>query len=252
MKRTTASLATSLWISPLWSCHSLSNKSAPSWSPLKSHSRLFVSNNGKKSYVPDGLTPDEYRKIKQQESDRLKNMNFGMFGPRFRQSERPDGDWFLTPSLWTTGFKSNVMSSSNGDNNGDSTSVFKRVAKFGKKYAAAYFLAFVAVDMLLTMATTLKAVETTKWGLIKAGLILFVLKQRKQLGLVIWKTNTIKCIVAGVLTYPWQLYIEHANRKWQASKRQTVITTSIAMLAVSVLWSLILVGLRRSFGVLGG
>jgi phosphotransferase system glucose/maltose/N-acetylglucosamine-specific IIC component len=142
------------------------------------------------------------------------------------------------------------MSSSTGENNGDSASVFKRVTKFGKKYAAAYFLALVAVDMLLTMATMLKAVETSKWGWIKAGLMLFV--HRKQLVLVIWKTNTIKCIIAGVLTYPWQLYIEHANRKWQASKRQTVITTSIAMLAVSVLWSMILVGLRRSFFVLGG
>jgi hypothetical protein len=219
---------------------------------LKSQSRLFVSNNGKKSYVPDGLTPDEYRKIKQQESDRLAKMNFGMFGPRFRQSERPDGDWFLTPSLWTTGFKSNVMSSSNGDNNGDSVPVLKRVVEFTKKYAAAYFLAFVSIDMLFTMATTLKAAETTTWGLVKAGLKVKVLQRRKQLGLVIWKANIIKCLAAGVLTYPWQLYIEHANRKWQGSKRQTVIATSSAMLGVSLLWSLIIVGLRSSFGVLGG
>jgi hypothetical protein len=139
-----------------------------------------------------------------------------------------------------------------GDNEGDNTSLLKKVVKFGKRYAPAYFLAFIAFDALFTMATTFKAVETTTWGLVKAGLKLFFLQRRKQLGLVIWKINTIKCLVAGVLTYPWQLYIEHANRKWQFSRRNIVITTASAMLGVSVLWSLVLVGLRRSFGVLGG
>ena len=49
------------------------------------------------SYVPLGLTADEYAKIKRKEKEELAKMNFGMFGPRFAPSSTPGGDWFLTP-----------------------------------------------------------------------------------------------------------------------------------------------------------
>ena len=243
MKRTTVVLAATLWMSLLWSCcFSFSHRSASLLSPRKSCSRItrhFLTKNVK-SYVPDGLTPEEYQKIKQQEAERLKKMNYGMFGPRFRPSERPDGDWFLTPSLWTTGFKSNLMSSREKDDmelkGGDRR--LERVVNFGKKYLPASFLVCTAVHVLFAIATTLFA-DKMMWRF-------------KQLGLSIWKVNCIKCLVAGMLTYPWQLFIERANRRWMWSKRWTVLTATAAMLGVSVLWSLIVVGLPRSFGVFGG
>lgn len=251
MKRTTVVLAATLWMSLLWSCcFSFSNRSASLLSPRKSCSRItrhFLTNNVK-SYVPDGLTPEEYQKIKQQEAERLKKMNYGMFGPRFQPSERPDGDWFLTPSLWTTGFKSNPnrekddMELKGGDRR------LERVVNFGKKYLPVYFLGFTAVHVLFAMATTLFA-DKMMWRFKQLGLSIWkvirikclVMWRFKQLGLSIWKVNCIKCLVAGILTYPWQLFIERANRRWMWSKRWTVLTATAAMLGVSVLWSLIVV-----------
>lgn len=55
-------------------------------------------------YVPDGLSPEEYEKIKQKEASDVKKKNFAMWGPRFQQSDGPPGgDWFLMRNLWTTG-----------------------------------------------------------------------------------------------------------------------------------------------------
>ena len=39
------------------------------------------------SYVPDGLTEEEYRILKENEEEKLKSMNFAHFGPRFQKSD---------------------------------------------------------------------------------------------------------------------------------------------------------------------
>jgi hypothetical protein len=40
---------------------------------------VFVSLVG---YVPDGMSPEEYRKLRQKEQDKVKNKRFGAFGPQ--------------------------------------------------------------------------------------------------------------------------------------------------------------------------
>jgi hypothetical protein len=68
-----------------------------------------------KGYVPDGLTPEEYAQIKKREQQELASKDFGAFGPRFKKSSRPQGDWFLAPTLWTSGFQ---LSEINGASSG--------------------------------------------------------------------------------------------------------------------------------------
>ena len=59
------------------------------------------------SYVPSGLTEKEWNEIKRKERQELEKKEFGAWGPRFARSERPDGDWMITPNLWTRGFNAN-------------------------------------------------------------------------------------------------------------------------------------------------
>lgn len=42
-----------------------------------------VAKRSYKGYVPDGLTLEEYTKIKEEELKKQRSMNFGMWGPRF-------------------------------------------------------------------------------------------------------------------------------------------------------------------------
>jgi len=58
-------------------------------------------------YVPDGLTREEYEQIKAKERTEVKKKNFAMFGPRFKPTGAPEGDWMVNSSLWTGGFNSN-------------------------------------------------------------------------------------------------------------------------------------------------
>ena len=79
------------------------------------------------SYVPEGLTQEEYMKIKSDEMAKQQNMNYGAWGPRFKLIDGdPDSNWFNLPSLWTSGFNSNPKGST-ADLGNSSTALVKMI-----------------------------------------------------------------------------------------------------------------------------
>ena len=112
-----------------------------------------------KSYVPDGLTEEQYRKIKNEELIKQQSMNFGMWGPRFKQT---DGDpefwnWFSSPTLWTGGFASNYNGKNNigggssaSDNNGfGGRTIANLLVLYLRRYALAYLMMLLSTQMLV-------------------------------------------------------------------------------------------------------
>lgn len=80
------------------------------------------------SYVPDGLTQEEYMKIKSDEMAKQQKMNYGAWGPRFKLiNGDPDSNWFNLPSLWTSGFNSNPNVSTSADLGDASTALAKMI-----------------------------------------------------------------------------------------------------------------------------
>ena len=60
-----------------------------------------------RSYVPDGLTAEQYSKLKSEELAARRGKDFGRWGPRFQAQGAPEVGWFNLPSLWTRGFDAN-------------------------------------------------------------------------------------------------------------------------------------------------
>ncbi len=80
------------------------------------------------SYVPAGLTQEEYMKIKSDEMAKQQKMNYGAWGPRFKLIDGdPDSNWFNLPSLWTSGFNSNPKGSTSADLGDASTALVKMI-----------------------------------------------------------------------------------------------------------------------------
>lgn len=96
------------------------------------------------SYVPDGLTEEEYMKIKSDELAKQQKMNYGAWGPRFAPaSGDPDNNWFNLPSLWTVGFNSNpeagLLSSRSTDRGGEMmTLLFLKMVVGLRRYLLPY------------------------------------------------------------------------------------------------------------------
>ncbi|KAK1736483.1 hypothetical protein QTG54_013083 [Skeletonema marinoi] len=104
------------------------------------------------SYVPDGLSEVEYTKIKLEEYRKQQKMQYGAWGPRFKQVDGdPDNNWFNLPSLWTTGFNSNpnaLSSSRSADIGGETATVFARMLVNLRRFLLPYMTLLLSVYLL--------------------------------------------------------------------------------------------------------
>jgi len=194
-------------------------------------------------YVPDGLSKEEYDAIKKEEADRLKKMNYSAFGPRFLRSKRPDGDWFLMPTLWTGGFDSNRRVSNNDNDEGQS--LFSLIKNFIQQWWPAVFLSYLAIDVGIAMEASLRAAEMRPRKLIVTFVKAFVWAKRQNMWLVWWKAQTVKCALTAILTYPMQKWMDYAETKWSWSRKFTAIVSSTVMIGGSLGWSVLLVILKH-------
>mmetsp|Transcript_21991 Transcript_21991/g.46028 ORF Transcript_21991/g.46028 Transcript_21991/m.46028 type:complete len:236 (-) Transcript_21991:164-871(-) len=118
-----------------------------------------------KSYVPDGLTEEQYRQIRNDELAQQQSMKFGMWGPRFKQMDGdPDSNWFNLPSLWTGGFTNTVNNENVSFGDETSKGIGNRAVYFLRHYGLAYSMLLVS-SQLLAMASSQSAKQflSSKW-----------------------------------------------------------------------------------------
>ena len=175
---------------------------------------LLSNKNRPKSYVPDGLTEEQYKQIKATELAQQQKLQFGMWGPRFKQIDGdPDSNWFNLPSLWTGGFAANnSMQNATGrggkDTNRNKRDIIARVfATYLKRYGIAYLMLLLSTQ-LLTKSVSVKQVVATKWVVAARAIVSFValkpmnmlaatIAERKQIG---WLTrNNETTMLAGIV-----------------------------------------------------
>ena len=115
-----------------------------------------------KSYVPDGLTEEQYRKIKADELAKMQRLNFGAWGPRFKRVDGdPDSNWFNLPSLWTGGYTPNA-SDKPQKNYETNVGIENKFAVYLRRYVVAYLLLLLSAQ-LLTKSLSAKQVFSSKW-----------------------------------------------------------------------------------------
>ncbi len=193
-------------------------------------------------YVPSGLTADQYAKIKKEELEKKKKMDFGAWGPRFAKSERPDGDWMVVPSLWTSGFDTRPQYSgrASSTNNTDpygrqNGNIIMQNLIFGlKKYVSLYAFVLLLIEIF---ATTIHIINAEA-NLALAAVVRHQMNKRasKALSLVsfdmVVKLTCVKMIVAGSLMKPLSYLIEKLNRRLLWSPRRTMTFSTLASLSI--------------------
>ena len=116
-----------------------------------------------KSYVPDGLTEEQYMQIKNNELAQQQSMNFGAWGPRFKQVDGdPDSNWFNLPSLWTGGYNANSNVNMNTGSGNDGMERKRGVAIYLRRYGLAYLMLVLSTQLLAKSVST-KKVMAAKW-----------------------------------------------------------------------------------------
>ena len=160
---------------------------------------LLSNRNRPKSYVPDGLTEEQYKQIKATELAQQQKLQFGMWGPRFKQIDGdPDSNWFNLPSLWTGGFAANSVQNAGRrggkDTNRNKRDIIARVfATYLKRYGIAYLMLLLSTQLLTKSLSVKKVMATKKWVLAARAIVPFValkpmnmlaatMAERKQIG----------------------------------------------------------------------
>lgn len=149
-------------------------------SPRKVTAANLRQANRPKPYVPDGLTEEEYAKIKSEELMKQSKMNYGMWGPRFAKiNGDPDSNWFNLPSLWTGGYDAARQKYwSNSDTNIENAEDGKklRVACYLRRYALSYFMLLLSSQLLPIRSFAAKKALSAKWIAARVVLPLVALK----------------------------------------------------------------------------
>mmetsp|Transcript_19474 Transcript_19474/g.24524 ORF Transcript_19474/g.24524 Transcript_19474/m.24524 type:complete len:268 (+) Transcript_19474:107-910(+) len=204
-------------------------------------------------YVPSGLTAEQYAKIKKAELDKKKKMDYGAWGPNFAKTGRPDGDWMVVPSLWTSGFSSNSQYPGQPqptDNLGPEGGREKNIAQkfiFGlKRNVSTYAYAALVVEMVATIIHIISAQSS----LSLVAIVQHQIKKRTANALVslgtFAKLTCAKMIIAGLLVKPINVIVEklNRNRRLMWSPRRTMTYGFVVSLTM-----LLITAFVKNFGV---
>uniref|UniRef100_A0A7S3V8E7 ADP,ATP carrier protein n=1 Tax=Chaetoceros debilis TaxID=122233 RepID=A0A7S3V8E7_9STRA len=189
--------------------------------------------NSGSSYVPSGLTKEQYEEIKRKEQQDTSKKDFASWGPRFSKSEKPSGDWMVAPSLWTGGFE---VKNSNQSNSASSAANLKQKLM---KFLPVYALASLLMEIIFSATFFLHKKEVA--SVIATGML--KLKRGNDALMIstslLNKVMASKLIVATILVKPLNALIESCNKnvKLVWSPRRTMFITAMGSMAVLSLWS---------------
>jgi len=189
------------------------------------------------SYVPSGLTKEEWDKIQNKENKEQQSKDFGAWGPKFAKSDRPNGDWMVLPGLWTGGFESNKngllrdrslgRTSQNGDSNMEQGS---RVLRTLPVYAFACLL----IELLFTASYFFHKKEVASL-IIMAELKLKHSAAVASISSSMMKMSGLKFLLSLAFTKPVEKMVSKFMTKVQCSfKTALAYFTAMAVGSISV------------------
>jgi hypothetical protein len=196
---------------------------------------------GDGSYVPSGMSREDYTKLRKDEIEKEGRMNYGAWGPRFKRTGIPEGDWMIMPNLWTAG-RVDRSSSRSGNNNEmveTPSRPIRALFRVFKTYSATWFLVYLLLGCLQIGFCLWKFREEHMNPY--AIFLLEAILLRKQLSrLMMIKVETIKLLLSLSLAPFVNNAVERLNRRFLWSKRRISLTTLVFTVGLVGLWWLLL------------
>lgn len=199
------------------------------------YSEVFGTQN-EATYVPSGLSADEYQRIRQMEAAADAKKDYGAWGPRFAKGSRPDGDWLLLPQLWTSGVPENAQRTA-VDANEPTTGT-----QWFRRWFPAIFLS------LLTVEVVLAAVQLTRMGQMTVRQAVwqslkFLLRRKKT-----YRTAMLVKVSSSLaLVVPMQRGLDLWATRTQCGRFRMLSVSVLGSVLALVAYALLVVGVRHTF-----
>lgn len=184
-------------------------------------------------YVPSGLTAEEYQQLKQKEAEKLRKMDFGAWGPRFKKSDRPNGDWLLQPKLWSMGFSAVTESDLSITSSTESPikTQWKRIRTMAAHNIQPCALFFVWLHVLVSVFRVTRSVTSFRTTMSS----IFTFHRIQSIGLV-----GISMSLSPLIGR----WLEWFSRRRLWTTRRTTVVSIILSLLVYVLCTAMVTGIR--------
>ncbi len=192
------------------------------------------------SYVPSGLTEDQWKKIQKKEKSAIKSKDLGAFGPRFAKSDVPSGDWMLLPKLWTGGFemKKDVAFNTN-TNTPPSEATNDPDVRSKTHMMRVYATSFLLLECLFTVFSLFQKRRSAS---ILTAVALRLTRGHPFVTLAMSKITLAKLVLSTCLMKPISSLLKQYQYKFQENSMRIRLFGSF-----SALLSLFVFGFRRSF-----
>lgn len=197
---------------------------------------IGLNTNNQAPYVPSGMSPEEYQKIKRNEALKQQKMDYGAWGPRFKRSDAPEGDWMVNTNLWIRGFQQQPGVGAVPLSPEETQQQETRRKQLGRARGAvvSFLLAYAVMDIGLLFVSSIRSASTTRKllsALVLRQGILSALRQHLFAIAFVSKLQLLKLGLASSLVPLVTKYRENAYRKlW--SKRRIFATPILASLLV--------------------
>ena len=143
-------------------------------------------------------------------------MNFGAWGPRFRRSAAPDGDWFVNPRLWVSGFNTSPNVSSDAIHEGRPQKLGRWLRRYVPPFVLVWIWASMAMAVVLDfrypLASAVQAIRRSFTAEFQRGLL--ATEARLKLG-------ACKVLISVLLSGPCAMYLEWMGRRRLWTPRRT-------------------------------
>lgn len=212
---------------------------------------------GDGAYIPSGISQEEYTRLRKEEAEVERKMDYGAWGPRFKRSGAPDGDWMVMPALWTLGTVNDSRRSSGKAARGGRSSaegnyaprLVHRIARFLRANVAGLLLACLLVDALLSAIVMYRVRDlTSKHFVIKVFNSVVRCQQQKPgivLSSTLIKSFGVKAAAAAALTPFVNLWIERQNRRRLWTRLKSVSIAAVVTVVSLLVWGALLVNVIR-------
>ncbi|GFH56472.1 hypothetical protein CTEN210_12948 [Chaetoceros tenuissimus] len=201
------------------------------------------------SYIPSGLTKEQWEKIQQKEKGEQMSKDFAAWGPRFQKSDRPDGDWMVLPKLWTGGYEvsskfPNRVSTLDSEVNNDSEQSSK-----SRVLRGVLSLVYVYTVLEVILASAALLFKKKEFSLI----VMNIMKLKKSTeaaafsATAMWKLFSMNLGFSIALCAPIQNALKNMVNKMQGSTRIAKVYFLLGNVSVAAFASFALTMLTKVF-----
>ena len=199
------------------------------------------------SYVPEGISREEYTKLRKGEIEKEMKMNYGAWGPRFKRTGTPDGDWMVMPNLWTAGQVNRPAGKRSDlgdldDSDGPRWKItLRKLFRILCNNTTAFILAYTLIDCIeIGILMWRWKVDHMNPGKAMRMIVNAILFQRSVLKMTVMKLEAIKLATSVVLAPILNELLEHWNRRHLWSNARSASTIAGASVLLLAIWRSIL------------